>query len=143
MTKIAVIRLRGNVKVDKGIKDTLDMLRLYNKNYCAVFESTPQTLGMMKKVKDFVTYGEIDDNTFNELVEKRGQLFEGREKDSKGKIDYSRRYLEVNGKKYKKYFRLSPPKGGFERKGIKKSFRIGGALGYRKDKINELIKKMI
>ena len=43
----------------------------------------------------------------------------------------------------KQFFRLHPPIGGFERKGIKKPYSIGGALGYRKEKINNLIKKML
>ena len=40
-------------------------------------------------------------------------------------------------------FALSPPRGGFERKGIKASFSDKGALGYRADKINDLLKKMM
>jgi large subunit ribosomal protein L30 len=38
---------------------------------------------------------------------------------------------------------MSPPRKGFERKGIKISYSIGGALGDRKEKINELIVRMI
>ncbi|MBW2970579.1 hypothetical protein KY320_00300, partial [Candidatus Woesearchaeota archaeon] len=62
--------------------------------------------------------------------------------DSKGKIKY-KKYITVNGKKLKPYFRLSPPRGGFERKGVKNSFKSGGAAGYRGSKMNELIKRMI
>ena len=43
----------------------------------------------------------------------------------------------------KPVFRLRPPKKGYERVGIKKPFSVGGALGYRKEKINELLEKMI
>ena len=43
----------------------------------------------------------------------------------------------------KKVFRLKPPSKGFERKGIKMSFKEGGALGYRGEKINELLERMI
>ena len=95
---------------------------------------------MLKKVKDFVTYGPIDDAVFNELINKRGQPYLGREKDSKGIIDYSRKFYNIDGKKYKKFFRLNPPVGGF--KTTKKSVARGGALGPRKD-IAELIKRMI
>ena len=45
--------------------------------------------------------------------------------------------------KLKPFFRLHPPKGGFEKAGIKKPFTVKGALGYRGDKINDLIKKML
>ena len=37
--------------------------------------------------------------------------------------------------------RLSPPKKGYE--GNKKSFKNGGALGYRGENINELIGRML
>jgi large subunit ribosomal protein L30 len=43
----------------------------------------------------------------------------------------------------KPFFKLSPPLKGFERKGIKTPFSLGGALGYRKDHINELVERMI
>ena len=81
--------------------------------------------GMIGKVKDYVTWGEITEDVYKQLVEKRG------EKDPK------------DNKKMKPFFRLSPPRKGFGRKGIKKSFADGGALGYRGDKINDLVKRMI
>jgi large subunit ribosomal protein L30 len=43
----------------------------------------------------------------------------------------------------KPFFRLKPPTGGFERKGIKQPYSVGGALGYRGKEINILIKKML
>jgi len=43
----------------------------------------------------------------------------------------------------KHMFRLNPPTGGHERKGIKKPYALGGALGYRGKEINELIGRMI
>ncbi|MBU1204982.1 MAG: uL30 family ribosomal protein [Nanoarchaeota archaeon] len=138
--RLAVIRIRGQTGIKKDIKDTLKMLCLYRSNYCVVVDDS--LLGMIKKAKDYVTWGEIDDETYNLLVEKRGEEFKGRETDSKKKINY-KKFIIVNNKKYKKYFRLSPPRGGFERKGIKTPFTKSGALGYRKEKINDLIKKMI
>jgi large subunit ribosomal protein L30 len=143
MAKIAVVRVRGLTGLQKGVKDTLSMLRLYNKNYCVILEDTPVNMGMIDKVRSFVTYGQIDDATFSEMVAKRGEEYKGKEKDSKGKIDYKGRYLEVEGKKYKKYFRLSPPRKGYGRKGIKKPFSKKGALGNRAEKINDLLKRMI
>ena len=43
----------------------------------------------------------------------------------------------------KPVFRLTPPKKGHERKGIKKDYTVGGALGYRASDINKLLLKMI
>ena len=139
--KLAVILVRGMVSMTKSMKDTLEMLRLTHKNYCVIVDNNPATLGMIKKVKDFVTWGEISEDTFKELVDKRGLLYQGRTTDSKQLYDY--KTLEVNGKKYKPYFRLNPPTKGFGRKGIKVAFRASGGLGYRADKINDLIKRMV
>jgi len=123
--KLAVIRVRGCVRVNKEIEDTLQMLRLYRKNFCALIEK--KDVGMIKKVKDFVTYGEIDKETEDLLIKQRGE----KTKDAEGK--------EV----LKKFFRLNPPRKGFGRKGIKVSFSKSGALGYRAQKINDLIKRML
>ncbi|MFH1682384.1 MAG: uL30 family ribosomal protein [Candidatus Woesearchaeota archaeon] len=141
--KIAAILVRGIVGIRQPVKETLKFLRLNHKNHCVVLNNTPINQGMIKKVKDYITWGEIDEATFKELVEKRGEEYLGREKDAKGKIDYSRRFLVFNNKKYKKYFRLNPPRKGFGLKGIKMPFKNRGALGYRGEKIKDLIERMI
>lgn len=140
--KLAAIRVRGLTGIKSTVESSLQMLRLYRKNYCSVFPNSPPYVGMLKKTKDFITWGEIDDETFKMLVEKRGEEFKGRENDSKGKIKYND-FVVINGKKIKKYFRLNAPRKGFGRKGIKHSFQQGGALGNRGSAINDLIKRMI
>ena len=140
--KLAAIRVRGITGIRTKIEDNLRMLRMYRKNYCCVLPNTPIFTGMLKRAKDYITWGEIDDVTFNMLVEKRGEEFNGRETDSKGKIKYND-FAVINNKKIKKYFRLNPPRKGFGRKGIKYPFISGGALGYRGEAINDLIKRMV
>ncbi len=130
--KLAVVLVRGMVKVVKPVKETLMMLNLHRKNHCVVVDDTPAYKGMLFKVKDYVTWGPIDDATFAELVQKRGQFLDGR-----GKA------MEVNGKKYKRYFALNPPRKGFGRNGVKRSFKIGGALGDRGEKMNDLVRRML
>lgn len=125
--KIAVIRVRGKNRTNEKVNDTLDMLRLYRNNYCVLIDDTPDMMGMLKKTKDYITWGEIDAETEKLLREKKEEKIV----DSEGK------------ESAKKFFRLNPPKGGFERKGIKFQYKVGGVVGYRGDKINELIKKMI
>jgi len=80
---------------------------------------------MLRKIKDYVAYGEISDETLKELISKRAKKQADKEN------------------KTKPFFELPPPKGGFERKGIKISFKDGGALGYRGSKINDLVKRML
>lgn len=123
--KIAVILIRGLVGITKGVKDTLFMLRLRKKHVCVILESNALNKGMIKKVKDYVAYGEVDDATLKELISKRGKKNPAKEGRTKS------------------FFELHPPRGGFERKGIKKNFNQGGALGYRGKKMNDLIKKML
>lgn len=121
MSKLAAIRIRRPFRIEEKIARTLNMLGLYKKNYCAIIENTPANKGMLKKADRYITWGEISDETYKELAEKRGK--------------------KVKGKK--QIFRLCPPRKGFERKGIKVLFGKGGALGYRGENINELIRRMI
>ena len=138
---LAVIRVRGLCKVEEGIKDTMNMLRLYRRNFCIVVPNNEKYYGMIKKVKDYVTWGEIDDVTFNLLVEKRGEEYKGEASGKKG--DMEGKFIKKGDKKIKKFFRLNMPKKGFGRKGIKVAFSKGGTLGYRGEKINEIIKRML
>ena len=140
--RLAAIRVRGLTGIRNKVEDTLKMLRLYKKNYCCVIPNSSAYVGMLKRGKDYITWGEIDEETFKMLVEKRSENFNGREADSKGKIKYND-FMVVDNKKIKKYFRLNAPRKGFGRKGIKHSFQEGGALGYRGSAINDLIKRMV
>lgn len=123
MAKLALIRIRGLCKVKSTISDTLDMFGLSKKHSCVVLEDSPSVKGMIKKIENYVTWGEISDEALKLLEEKRS-------KTSK-KNDFKTVYF------------LAPPRKGFERGGIKKPFTTGGALGYRAEKINDLIVRMI
>ncbi len=138
---LAVILVRGTVKLTRKVKDTLLMLRLHRKNQCVIIKDNEINQGMLQKVKDYVTWGKIDQAIFKELVEKRGEEYLARTTDTKKKYTY--KTFNVDGKNYKPCFRLNPPKKGFGRKGIKVAFKAGGALGYRGEKINDLIKRML
>lgn len=116
--KIVAVRVRGLIGIRGSISDTMSMLKLFRKNFCVVLDDSPSVRGMLFKVKDYITWGVIDDETLKLLIENRG-------------------------KKDQKFFRLNPPRKGFGRKGIKTPFSIGGALGDRKDLINDLVKRMI
>ena len=117
------------------------MLNLHRKNHVVVVPDTPALHGMIVKVKDFVTWGEISAEVFKELLEKRGLPYQGRLQDRTKSYSYP--YLTYGKKQFKSYFRLNPPLKGFGRKGIKVAFRASGGLGYRADKINDLIKRMV
>ena len=140
--KFVVVLVRGLVGVNHKIKETLKMLNLTRTNQAVVIEENKINLGMLIKVKDYVTWGDIDSETYEELITKRGSEWLGRTSDGKSKYNYNK-FIEINGKKYNKVFRLNPPRKGFGRKGIKRPFNTGGALGRRGEAINDLIKRMI
>jgi large subunit ribosomal protein L30 len=123
MSKLAVVLIRALVGIRRDVRETLFFLNLRKKHTCVVVEDTPTYRGMLKKVENFTTYGEISDETIKLLKEKRE--------------------VKLKDGTIKKFYSLAPPVKGFERKGIKKSFVVGGALGYRGENINELISKMI
>ncbi|GIU69286.1 MAG: 50S ribosomal protein L30 [Candidatus Woesearchaeota archaeon] len=122
MVKLAIIRLRGTDDVNYKVESTMRMLKLHKKHTCSVYDDKPEIRGMLEKCKDYVTYGELDDDTYKLLVEKRA--------------------IKIDGK-VQNYFHLNPPRGGFGPRGLKAAFTNKGALGYRGSKINDLIKKMI
>ena len=155
MKKIAIIRIAGQQGLNQKIKTTLKLLNLHKKNTCVVVSNNKQSQGMIKLIKDHVTWGEINKETLFQLLEKRGKI--------RGNKPLTKEYAKEKGLDFdqfindlfedkkqikdleglKPFFRLLPPKGGFERKGTKKHFSVGGSLGYRKEKINDLILKML
>jgi large subunit ribosomal protein L30 len=149
----AVIRIRGRVGVRKEIEDTLRMLRLKAINNCVVIPETRSYEGMIKKVKDFVAYGNINFDTFLSLLRKRGRLIGNRRLTEENVKELGFNSIEelakaiFDGKvkikdvpKLKPVFRLMPPKKGH--KSIKEHYPKG-SLGYWGDKINDLLKRMI
>jgi large subunit ribosomal protein L30 len=149
----AVIRIRGRVGVRKEIEDTLKMLRLNAVNNCIVVPENPDYKGMIEKVKDFVTWGEIDFETFLAMVKKRGRL-EGNKRlteenvkelgfgsiEEMAKTVFEGKVKMKDISKLKPVFRLTPPSKGF--KSTKEHYPKGD-LGYRGKEINELLEKMI
>lgn len=152
---LAVIRVRGSIRTKIEINDTMKMLRLFRVNHLVLVSEEKQIKKMAEKVKDYVTYGEIDAETLEKVLSKRA-LLKGNKKVSaeylkEKKINSFKELAEKTIKKeiqlndlgIKPVFRLKPPRKGYERAGIKKAFSVGGALGYRATEINKLINKMI
>lgn len=139
---LAIIRIKGGIGLKNDVKSVLNMLRLYKRNFCVVVPNNKNYGGMIKKIKDCITWGEISDGTLKNLIKERGEEYKGPETDRKKKIKYNR-FLVTDGKKIKRFFRLNSPKKGYGNKGTKEVFSNGGALGYRRDKINDLIERMI
>ena len=144
MIMYAVIRIRGTVKIAPKISTTLELMNLKRVNNLTLMPENDQNLQMIKMVQDYTTYGIISDETLKELIEKRAFPI-----DEAKKVDAKKAFADIKaGKKVSEAgiyncFRMSPPRKGYERKGIKKPFKLGGAAGDRKEKINDLIMRMI
>lgn len=117
--KIAIIRIKGQVKVRHDFKETMNRLGLKTKYSCLIMENPKkEEMGMIEKIRNFVAFGEINEETLKKLVEARGKF-----------------------SKSKNHFRLHPPRGGIE---SKNHFGVGkGVLGDNKEKINDLIIRML
>jgi large subunit ribosomal protein L30 len=151
----AAIRIRGIVNVKPDIKKTLQLLNLTRANHCVLLEEKPSTKGMLQLAKDYITWGEIDKKVLSKLIISRGKLegnkeltekyvksatsYDNVDKLSQAIIDNKFKYKDIPS--IKPVFRLNPPRKGYE--GVKRSFSNKGALGYRGEKINILIEKMI
>ena len=139
--KLAVILLRGTIGASTQQSRTLTQLRLFRKNHCIIVPGSPSFVGMLKVVKDYVTWGEISEELLHELMVRRSEPWLGKEQDDK--IDRRNRFMMLDKKRIKPVFRLSPPRGGFERRGIRRSVAQGGALGYRGHDMDKLVRRMM
>lgn len=152
---VAVVRIRGTVSGSMHARETLKMLRLIRNNYAVLVDNRPSFLGMIKAAQDYVTYGEPSKETVIKLIKERGRL--------KGNKNLSDEYAQKLSHKsldelaeavsdcrveywklpnIQPVFRLHPPSKGFKGK-IKRGYRSGGELGYRGEKIDELLNRML
>ncbi len=151
----AVIRVRGQPDVSYDIEYTMGLLGVNKVNHCAIVPENASTKGMLQKVKDYTTYGEINAETLAQLIRVRGRLSGDRmitdeylaeNSDFKTVDDLAKAIIENDYRMKdveaaKPVFRLHPPVKGYE--GNKRSYKNGGALGYRGEAINDLIARML
>lgn len=138
---IAVIRIAGRVKIKKEIGETLSRLRLRKKYVCVLIDEKDKIkMGMLKKVKDYVSYGEIERGLLMRLIEKRGKREDKKEiKDADKIAESTEKGGRLEEKGLRPFFRLHPPRGGL--KSSRKQFPRG-VLGNNKE-INKLIERML
>ena len=151
---IAIIRLRGRTGRNYHIEHTLKLLKLHKPNHVVLYQESDSLSGMLHKVKDAVTWGEVNNEMIEHILKKRGEL-QGKnrlsDKHVKSNSDYStvKQFSKAvfNGEANIKditdlqpVFRLSPPRKGF--KSLKNPVNRKGDLGYRGKAINDLLARM-
>ncbi len=151
----AVIRLRGKHDLRVSVDDTLRMLHLTRQNHCVIVPQDATYEGMLKVVKDFVTWGEIDEQTLAKALLRRGRAVGDHPIDdafvkahSKYKSVWDLSQAVAKGeanlrdvRDLRPVLRLHPPVKGL--RAVKRGYHDGGDLGYRGNAINDLIQRMI
>ena len=130
------------------------MLHLTRSCHATLIDDRPSYLGMLRKARNYLAWGEVSKESIKLLLEKRGRLV--------GNKKLTEEYAKKTGQEtlsdlaetlyklrveygslrdIKPVFRLHPPKKGFRGK-VKKSYSAGGVTGYRGEAINDLIERM-
>lgn len=153
MKRIGVVRIRGSVGVNRNIEDALRMLRLARVNHCTIIDDRDSYLGTLKKVKDYVTWGEVGEEEVALILKNRGELAGGKRltdkhvketKKFKSIKDFTKSFIKFEAElddipDLRPFFRLHPPRKGHG--GIKRTFVEGGALGKR-DNMKDILHRM-
>jgi len=148
-----VIRIKGLVNIPYWALTTLTNLNLNKKFNATLVPENLQTLGMLRKVKDSISWYKADKEIIKDLLEKRGKKdgyksITVNDLPAKfGTFDEIADALSSDTIKLsdlesiKPWFTLNPPKGGFKRK-TKKQYSQGGILGENKELIS-IIRRMM
>lgn len=152
---LVAIKVRGTISAKREARDTLDIMKMKKTHNAVIIDDRPSFIGMLYRVQNYVTWGEVTKEILSEMIKKRGRLA--------GNKRFSDEYVKELGYKsiddlanaivnckveywkltnVRSVFKLHPPKKGYKGK-TKKSFATGGEAGYRSEKINDLIKRMI
>jgi len=151
---LVVLRVKGRVGIDREAEKTLKDLHLHKKFSATILPDNPSVRGMLRKVKNTVSWCKLDEETAKLLLENRASIIGGEKIDetllsawgfgslealSKALVEGRTRLSSLKG--LKPFFSLAPPCGGFKGS-TKKSFKEGGVLG-ENPLLPEIIKKMI
>jgi large subunit ribosomal protein L30 len=148
-----VLRIKGTVNVPYWARYTLDSLNLHKKFWATILPETQESLGMLKKIKDFVAWTNVDAGLVKDLLEKRGKAEGSKSFKLLPQVGDYRSVEELasdiakdkvrlsNLQMVKPWFALSPPRGGFK-KNTKRPYNQNGILGEDKE-LAQLIRRMI
>ena len=140
---IVVIRIGGLVQIPQDMEHSLFRMRLRRKFSATILEDNEANRALLQKVRNHVAYGVIDKSTLVDLLIKRGKTITNKKI---SKMDAERIIEQLDKKSLKElgikpFFRLHPPRGGIESK--KHAGKDKGVLGDNKEKINELVRRML
>jgi large subunit ribosomal protein L30 len=154
---LIAVRIDGMPGVRPPQESTLNALRMKTRFSAVLLRDNPAIRGMLRRVKDHVTWGEAKKEDLKLLLSNRAETEDGLGIDTKfvkEKTKFaglSELLSELYAGKFalkklwqtgiKPVFRLHPPRGGF-RRSSKRPFADSGELGYREDGLHDLLRKM-
>ncbi len=148
-----VLRIKGLVNIPYWGITTLTNLNLNKKFNATLVPENSQTLGMLRKVKDSISWYKADKEIIKDLLEQKGKK---NGKKSITESDLPEKFATFDAiaealssdeiklseiESIKPWFTLNPPKGGFKRK-TKKQFSQGGILGENSELIG-IVRRML
>ena len=149
-----VVRIKGQADVPHWATTTMNLLKLEKKYRATIIPAKDNTLGMLNKVKHYVTWIQLDEELAKELLNKKARK-SGYQKITTDDIkelgfntvdDLAKALAEGKTslsklKPLKPWFALSPPRHGFKRS-TKRLYGQKGILGLNKD-LGTLVRRMI
>ena len=149
-----VVRIKGQADVPYWAKTTLNLLKLEKKFRATIIPAKENSLGMLNKIKHYISWQEIDISTTKELLDKKA-----RKSGYKKITDADIKKIGFNSvdelaaslaegktsmtklKPMKPWFALSPPRHGFKRS-TKKMYGEKGILGQNKE-LGNIVRNMM
>ena len=151
----AIVQLRGDVNLEYGVEDTLDMLNVGRVNHATLVPETDSYRGMITKVNDVVAFGNPSAEAVAQTIARRGEPLAGSGDVDDEWIDDNTEYDNVSAlaealvaeettlreQGLSPTLRLHAPRGGHE--GIKHPVIEGGELGrHTTEEIDSLLEAM-
>ncbi len=138
---IIVIRISGHVNMPSRVEEMLFRIRLRRKYAAVLIKNKLENIKLLKRIRNYVAYGSINLETVRELIKARGIAKMKKKKLDIDKVIEQIEKRDVKNWEIKPFFRLHPPRGGID---SKIHFGKGkGVLGDNKEKINELVRRML
>ena len=149
-----VVRIKGQADVPHWATHTMTLLKLDKKYRATILPIKENTLGMLNKVKHYISWTEFDSKLAKELIDKKARK-SGYKKvtsddlkelgfassDELGTALSEGKAILSKLKPLKPWFALAPPRYGFKRS-TKKLYGQKGVLGQNKE-LDTLVRNMI
>ena len=149
-----VVRIKGQADVPYWATTTMELLKLEKKYRATILPAKENTLGMLNKVKHYVSWIELDADLAKELIDKKARK-SGYKKitpedlkelgfassDELGKALSDGKATLSKLKPLKPWFALAPPRYGFKRS-TKRLYGQKGVLGENKE-LGTIVRNMM